>query len=166
MATFIQTSGGYLRSTRITYWTIFAVQTFVALFAFLVNMKKPIDFGQFHPNDIMAYFIPTIALGGLIASQVIFKQRLQMVSEKTNFKQKLDCYKSALMTRFALLEGPNLMVLAAYFFTDNPLYLAMAFVSLAVYLSVLPSVGSISKDLHLSALEREQLADRAFPLGA
>jgi hypothetical protein len=166
MATFIQTSGGYLRSTRLTYWTIFAVQTGVALFAFLVNWRQPIDFGKFHPNDIMVYFIPTVALGGLIASQLIFKQRLQMVNEKTVLKQKLDCYKSALMTRFALLEGPNLMVLAAYFLTDNPLYLAMAFVSLVVYLSVLPSVRSIANDLHLTALEKEQLSDPAFPLGA
>ena len=164
MATFIQTSGGYLRSTRVTYWTIFAVQTFVAIFAFLVNSNKPVDFGKFHPNDIMAYFIPTIALGGLFASQVIFKQRLKMVGEKNIFKQKLDCYKSALMTRFALLEGPNLMVLAAYFFTDNPLYLAMAVISLVVYLSVFPSVHSISKDLHLSTEEQTHLANPAYPL--
>lgn len=165
MATFIQTSGGYLRSTRVTYWTIFAVQTFVALFAFLVNAKKPVDFGKFHPNDIMAYFIPTIALGGLVASQIIFKNRIKLLGEKRQFKQKLDCYKSALMTRFALLEGPNLMVLVAYFFTDNPLYLIMALLSLVVYLSVLPSVKSISKDLHLSTEEHAYLANPTHPLG-
>jgi hypothetical protein len=164
MATFIQTSGGYLRSTRINYWTIFAVQTFVALFAILVNVSKPVDFGKFHPNDIMAYFIPTIALGGLIASQIIFKQRLHRISERSQFKQKLECYKSALMTRFALLEGPNLMVLAAYFFTDNPLYLAMAILSLVVYLSALPNVKSISRDLKLTSEESAHLGNPAYPL--
>ncbi|MEN9742930.1 MAG: hypothetical protein RLZZ65_735 [Bacteroidota bacterium] len=164
MATFIQTSGGYLRSTRITYWSIFAVQTFVAIFAFLVNYHKPVDFGKFHPDEIMAYFIPTIAVGGLIASQLIFKNRVKLVAEKSQFKQKLDCYKSALMMRFSLLEGPNLMVLAGYFFTGNPLYLVMAVVSLLVYLSVMPSVTSISKDLHLSAEDEAQLANPVFPL--
>lgn len=164
MATFIQTSGGYLRGVRQNYWTIFAVQTFVALFALLVNVNQPVDFGKFHPNDIMAYFIPTVALGGLIASQVIFKQRLHRITEKTLFKQKLDCYKSALMTRYALLEGPNLMVLAAYFFTDNPLYLGMAALSLVIYLSAIPNVNSISKDLNLSAEETAYLANPAYPL--
>lgn len=164
MATFIQTSGGYLRSARTTYWTIFGVQTLVAAFAFLVNYHKPVDFGKFHPDDIMAYFIPTIALGGLIASQLVFKNRIKVVSEKSQFKQKLDCYKAALMIRFSLLEGPNLMVLAAYFFTANPLYLGMAAVSLVVYLSVLPSVNSISKDLQLNNEEQANLADPTYPL--
>ncbi|MEN9700111.1 MAG: hypothetical protein RLZZ301_1309 [Bacteroidota bacterium] len=164
MATFIQTSGGYLRSTRVTYWSIFAVQTIVALFAFLVNYHKPVDFGKFHPDDIMAYFIPTIALGGLIASQLVFKSRVKIVSEKSQFKQKLDCYKAALMIRFSLLEGPNLMVLAAYFFTDNPLYLGMAILSLVIYLSVMPGVHSISKDLHLSAEDSANLANPSYPL--
>ncbi|MFM6945765.1 MAG: hypothetical protein ACKOWW_01375 [Flavobacteriales bacterium] len=164
MATFIQTSGGYLRSTRITYWTIFGVQTLVAAFAFLVNYHKPVDFGKFHPDDIMAYFIPTIALGGLVASHFIFKNRVKFVSEKSQFKQKLDCYKAALMIRFSLLEGPNLMVLAAYFFTGNPLYLGMAILSLIIYLSVLPGVNSIAKDLQLNEQEHAHLADPAFPL--
>jgi hypothetical protein len=164
MATFIQTSGGYLRSARNSYWTIFGVQTLVAGFAFLVNYHKPVDFGKFHPDDIMAYFIPTIALGGLIASQLVFRNRVKIVSEKSQFKQKLDCYKAALMIRFSLLEGPNLMVLAAYFFTANPLYLGMAAISLIVYLSVLPSVNSISKDLQLNYEEQVNLADPTYPL--
>jgi hypothetical protein len=79
-------------------------------------------------------------------------------------KQKLECYKSALMTRFALLEGPNLMVLAAYFFTDNPLYLAMAILSLVVYLSALPNVKSISRDLKLTSEESAHLGNPAYPL--
>jgi hypothetical protein len=164
MATFIQTSGGYLRSARTTYWTIFGVQTLVAAFAYLVNYHKPVDFGKFHPNDIMAYFIPTIALGGLVASQLVFKNRVKIVREKSQLKQKLDCYKAALMIRFSLMEGPNLMVLAAYFFTDNPLYLVMAIVSLVVYLSVLPSVQSISKDLHFNDEEQAHLSNPTFPL--
>ena len=164
MATFIQTSGGYLRSARNTYWTIFGVQTLVAAFAFLVNYHNPVDFGKFHPDDIMAYFIPAIAIGGLIASQMVFKNRVKIVREKTQLKQKLDCYKATLMIRFSLMEGPNLMVLAAYFFTDNPLYLGMAIGSLVVYLSVIPSVKSISRDLNLSQDEHVHLANPTFPL--
>ena len=46
----------------------------------------------------------------------------------------------------------------------NPLYLGMAVVSLIVYLSVLPSVNSISKDLQLNYEEQANLADPTYPL--
>ena len=164
MATFIQTSGGFIRSFRFTFWSLFSGQIIFALFALIINVHEPVNFGEFHPNDIFSYLVPMVVLGGLIAGYFITLAQIKKSVFETNFKRKLEAYRSASIIRYAFIEGPNLFCIVAYYLTSNMIFMYLVVAVLIYYLSSYPSLDKITKEMELSSQEMDQLNDPKFQL--
>lgn len=164
MATFIQTSGGFLRAFRFTFWSLFSGQIIFALFALIINVHEPVNFGEFHPNDIFSYLVPMVVLGGIIAGYFIYKTQIKKSVNETTFKRKLEAYRSTSITRYAFIEGPNLFCIVAYYLTSNMIFMYMVVVVLIYYLFSYPSLDKMTKEMELSSQEINQLNDTQFQL--
>lgn len=164
MATFIQTSGGFLRTLKVTYWSLFAGQFIFATVTFIINFHYPVEYGEFHPNDIFSYIVPMLVLSGSVGGHFISKSAIDKAKNKPSFKQKLESYKSALVIRYAMLEGPNLFCLVAYLLTSNLIFMYIAVAVMVYYLMSYPKTSNLMNELDLSSAEIDQLNDSQFQL--
>lgn len=165
MATFIQTSGGFLRALKVTYWALFTGQFVFACVSFYINFNNPIAYAEdHHPNDIFSYIVPMIILGGLIGGHFLSQKAIQNAKEKLAFKEKLESYRAALIIRYALMEGPNLFCLVAFLLSSNLVFMYLAIAVMGYYLFSYPKTDKLISDLELNSKEIDQLIDSQFQL--
>lgn len=164
MATVIQTTGGFLRAMKVTYWALFLGQFTFAGLTFYLNVNNPIQYGEHDPNDVFSYIVPMMVLGGLIGGHFLSKTAIQKAKEKPTFKEKLESYRSALIIRYALMEGPNLFCIVAYLLSSNIVFMYIAIAVMLVYLFSFPKTVQLISDLELNGTEIEQLNDPLFQL--
>lgn len=165
MATFIQTSGGFLRALKVIFWSLFTGQFIFACVSFYINRYHPIDYsGVNHPNDVFSYIVPMLILSGIIGGYFLSQRAIQHAKEKHSFKEKLISYRSALIIRYALMEGPNLFCLVAYFLSSNLIFMYLSIAVMAYFLLSFPTSDKLIKDLELKEVEIDQLLDSQFQL--
>lgn len=164
MATFIQTSGGFLRAMKVTYWALFLGQFIFAGLTFYINVNDPIQYGEQDPNDLFSYVVPMMVLGGIIGGHFLSKTAIQKAKEKASFKEKLESYRAALIIRYALMEGPNLFCIVAYLLSSNIVFMYIAISVMVFYLFFFPKTNQLISDLELNGKEIDQLNDPLFQL--
>ena len=76
-----------------------------------------------------------------------------------NLSEKLIDYRSALIVRYALLEGPSFFAIVVYMFTGELMFLGMAVLIILIFLFISPSVEKAGNDLELGQKEKQMLAD-------
>ena len=150
MSTKNQTSAAYFRSLQTIFNGAAFTQIFFSIIAVGIHLNKKIDFGTFHPNEFLSYLVPGAILGGIIASYTIHQYRLKAIHSKNNLIDKLTAYRSALIIRYALLEGPALFALAAFWASANFLFFGFALLNLALFLFCLPSKRRAINELQLN----------------
>jgi hypothetical protein len=91
-----------------------------------------------------------VALSSFIASNFIFKQLLNNIAQKNTLREKLMAYQSALIVRYALLEGASLFGIVCYLLTGNLLFLLISGGLVLYFVTIRPTKSSIQNDLNLS----------------
>ena len=105
-------------------------------------------------NDPFIIVVPLLAVAGLLAGKLIFKNQLSRLDNELSLKEKVKGYQAATITRFALLEGPALFAIVAFILSWNMFFLLIAGV-LIVYFSFLkPTKLRTETDLKLSDEEK------------
>ena len=110
---------------------------------------------------ILVYLVPGLVIAGILASNIIFRVKLNGVIESDDLKLKMTVYRESLIIRYALLEGPALFALAAIFMTNNINFLVYAGLIVILLASKRPTKKSIIVDLALSQQEISALDDPA-----
>jgi len=86
------------------------------------------------------------------------KKKVEGAALKGSLMEKLNHYRSSFILRAALLEGPNLMMLVAYFFIEPHILLLTLFaIGLMCFIFIQPTVRRISDDYQLSISEQSEL---------
>ena len=106
METNQMTTKAYFKALTIVYFALVAGQVVFALLAlFLVQTGKLGDGGE-ELSNIFLYVLPFFVVGGILGSNIMFKKSLAEAKNKTGLLEKMNYYRSALIIRYALLEGP------------------------------------------------------------
>ena len=71
--------------------------------------------------------------------------------------QKLIDYRSATITRFALVEAPSLFAIVTYFLTSDILFLFYTGLSLVLFFYNRPTPEKTAEDLNLDPTERVKI---------
>jgi hypothetical protein len=144
----------FLKTMRIIFFALLAGQIiFMAVAFFTVNNNPP----QSQSDDLFNIIVP-VAIGlGLFISGMLFKQLLGKIKNDASFEKKLEAYRSAMIIRYALLEGPSIFSTVAYLLSGNIIFLAFSGVMILAFLMNMPSRNKAAQDLNLSSIEADKL---------
>lgn len=126
------------------------------LFAAFVFWNDPSFNTGMNAASIFVYLVPLVAAVGYFASKYLFKNLLQNKYHQETLANSLAKYQQASIIKFALIEGPAIFALFAYYVEGNALHLVIAFCLIAYLISQRPSLGRMQNDLQL---KREQLQE-------
>ncbi len=153
------TSKEYFKGIRIVHFALVAGQVFFALITLFLLQVGKLDMEGQGLINVFIFILPLFVVAGIIASQVMFKIKLKEVKKKINLSEKLIDYRSALIVRYALLEGPSFFAIVVYMFTGELMFLGMAVLIILIFLFISPSVEKAGNDLELGQKEKQMLAD-------
>ncbi|HZY39710.1 MAG TPA: hypothetical protein VFE53_23810 [Mucilaginibacter sp.] len=129
-----------------------------ALFAALVLFisKQPVL--NLKPgNDPLFYIAPVLVLFGVFAGSFLFKRIVIKLGEKPSLTEKLKSYQVAMITRYALSEGPSLFGIVCMMLTQNVYYLIIVSVNVLYFIIIRPTKFKIYNDLNLAYEEQSEM---------
>ena len=101
-------------------------------------------------ENVFTYLLPIVTFGGLIASIFVYKKKISLINYNKDLYSVLTEYRSALITRYALLEAPSFLALVVTLLTGNFMFLIYAGLMILCTIYWRPTKNSILKDLELS----------------
>lgn len=147
-----------LRTTKTIHIAMILGQLVFGVVVFSLD-KKPTNHNlQFiESNDTLMYV--AIGLLGVVAvvNTVLTRAKLGAVSNLSGLKQKLSAYQTALIIRYALIEGPNMFLLVSYMLTGNINLLYTAGVVLIIMVLLRPSKDHFMSIANLTSGEQREL---------
>ena len=150
------TSKDYFKAILVVHIAFIIGLVFFGLISFLLQLKGFGSIGQ-EINTAFIYLVPIIAIGGIIGSKLIFKRKLNDCSNKSNLYEKLTEYRSALIIKFAIIEGATFISIISYLLTGDLILLAIAGLLIIVFLTYRPTKEKLFFDLELSHSEKKLL---------
>ena len=159
METNHQTSKEYFKLTSIIH--LYLILGIVLLG--LVNYFFIIDFHQVDTQSglakLLVYLVPGLVVVGIVASNVIFVIRMNVLKESTDLTLKMMGYRESLIIRYMLLEGPALFALIGVFMTNNINYLWYDVIVVVLLVLKRPTRKAAIADMHLNQQEIAMLKD-------
>jgi len=150
MKTKPQTSKEYFRALSIIYYTMIAGLIFFVLISFFVVYSGIVKEQDKYLIDIFSIIIPAFVLGGIMSSNILFRNKLNKSKSKPLLIEKMNDYRSALLIRYALLEGPCFLSIIAYFLFGFNLFLFLAVIIILVFSFYKPSLNKAVIELELN----------------
>lgn len=148
------TSKSYLTSLKIIHFALTAGVVFFMLIAIALQ------FTGFEPElkeleEILLAITVAGAVAGVFTGNLLFRKRLEQLVELKGLKEKLMGYQSALIIKYALVEGPAFFSVVAYLLTANLLFPAITLVLISIFILYAPGKDKLISDLNLSRKESE-----------
>nr|WP_299384889.1 hypothetical protein [Allomuricauda sp.] len=116
-------------------------------------------------DEIFMLVVPIFALTGVLMSNVLFKQMMNNSSKMEGLRAKLMRFQTASLVKYALIEGPALIGIVAFFNTQNLAYFYIAGVLLFYLYLLRPTKDKIERGLQLKGQEKDQFnrLDQTIP---
>lgn len=152
-----QTSQQYFSTLSIIHGAMLAGQVLFAAVAWFLVQDGPLS----DPESISALriVVPIALISGLIGNQLFTRSRLPQLREKETLTEKLTGYRTLLIVRFALLEGPTLLALATYLLGGDLTVLLVSGAIIAYFAIQRPTREGAIQALQLSGEEERQIRD-------
>tara|TARA_R110002051_G_scaffold236232_2_gene297469 strand:- start:2131 stop:2571 length:441 start_codon:yes stop_codon:yes gene_type:complete len=108
-------------------------------------------------SDTFIYIVPIIALLGYFGSIYIFKKQIRNISSSEELQLKLAKYQTASIIKYAVIEGPTLLIFFEFMNSGYTLYFTIA-CCLLLYLAVQrPNKNRLIQELNLNTEEQRKL---------
>ncbi len=159
MENYKMTSKEFFKSIQIIHLALITGVIILGIFAYSFHYIGIEMEGGKELNFALIYVVPVFAIAGIIASNLVFKQKLKECIARPNLKEKLNCYRSALIIKFALIEGSSFFALVAFLLTGDLLYLGFAAILVVVFITYTPSKEKSIVDLELNPTEKQIIFD-------
>ena len=157
MNTTQQTVKSYFLALQIVFYALIAGQLIFAFLTFYLIRLGLFDGEQAELRNIFIFIVPVFVIGGLFISHLLFKSFLNNAKGKISLYEKLTYYRSALIIRYALLEGPSFFAIVVYLLTGDYLFLGMSGLIVLVFFTLKPSVERAINDLELNSEETRRI---------
>ena len=159
MDNYKMTSKEFFKAIQIIHFALMTGVIIFGIIAFYFHYSglemeggKEMDFG-------LMYVVPVFTLGGILASNLMFKQKLKDCIAKPTLKEKMTNYRSALIIKFAFIEGSSFFAVIAYLLTGKLIYLGFTVLLLIVFIAYRPSKEKTIIDLELNQSEKKLIYD-------
>lgn len=154
-----QTSKDYFKGLNIVYFALIVGQLFFVTIAIFIGLNMPIAIEEAEVRMIVTIVISLLVASGISASHMIFNSKLKKIKEKSNIIEKTVEYRSVLILRYALLEGPSMLATVGYLLTGYLLFIGVVSVVITFFIILKPSKERLVFDLNLDALEKGKIFD-------
>ena len=151
MAVQQQTSAQYFKSLNLLHYALAAGQLLFAILAFILQKENWFIISA--GTDALRYAVSLVAIMGVTGGAIQYKKQADNIQTKKNLSQKLNAYRSAVITRDAFFEFPSLFAVVAFILTNEILFLTLAGSLITLFVYVRPAKERVIKDLQLSAEE-------------
>ena len=146
------TTGEYLKALKVIHIGLTAGMAIFLIIAVVLQLKG------FEPElkeieMILLGVTAFAAISGIFAGNMIFRKRLEQLIELKNLNGKLTGYQSALIVKYALIEGPAFFTVVAYLLTTNVLFPVIAVFLVVVMVLSAPRKDKLISDLNFSTKE-------------
>ncbi len=159
------TSKEYFKTTLRVYLAILAGQIAFASISLFLVQSRTLNNQDKDLSGIFIYMVIFFVIYSVIAGNLFFKNKLQKCKNYKTLNEKLSNYRSALIIRYAMLEGASFFTIVAYLVTWELFYLGFAALIIIVFLMIKPSPKKIISDLELNATEQMKLNDPRAVVG-
>lgn len=146
-----------VKGLLILHFALFAGQIiFVLIATLLVSLNLfPAVLGKYGPELIL--LSASIEVVAIVLARMLYKRRLKKINQNNlTLSKKLDAYRSANITRWAILEGAALIVIVLFLLTNQFLILFIVLALLFIFFTTRPTAPNIATDLEVS--ERDILS--------
>ena len=123
---------------------------FVLIATLLVSFHLfPAVLGKYGPELIL--ISASIEVIAIILAKMLYKKNLKKINQKNlTLSKKLDAYRGANITRWAILEGAALIVIVLFMLTNQYLILFIVLALLFIFFTTRPTAPNIATDLEVS----------------
>lgn len=150
----------YFKTVNLLFLALVAGQVVFALILFFLNKTQgKIAFITPEIHQTLVWIAPALAVTGIALGWLVFNTKLKSLQQKSNLAEKLKGYQSAMIIRFAFMEGPSLVALVFFYITGDYIFLAVSAFIILAFLFNRPSKSLISRHLQLHDDERLLLED-------
>lgn len=146
------TTKSYFTSLKIIHFALTAGVVFFLLIAIVLQ------FTGFEPElkemeMILLGITVFAAISGIFTGNLLFRKRLEQLVELKSLEKKLLGYQSALILKYALVEGPAFFTIVAYLLTANILFPVITVLMVFAMVLFAPRKDKLINDLNLSNRE-------------
>ena len=140
----------FLKAMRIIHLALAAgIAVYIIITIFLVY-SGGMGFKEEGFTEMFMIVIPIFVLSALVASVVVVKRKLEALNKNyDSFEEKVAEYRSILIIKYALIEGPAFFAIVAYMLTEEDLFIIAASIILGYLILLRPSKSTIAKDLNM-----------------
>jgi magnesium-transporting ATPase (P-type) len=124
---------------------------FIAIFLFLVYSGNSGEMQDL--SNILLFVAFVLVASAVFAANKIFNLKMSQIDENNSLEYKLSEYRTSLIIKFGILEGPSLLSIVFFFMTANELFLVFSILILGFFFIYRPSNSKIASDLKLKANE-------------
>jgi hypothetical protein len=149
--------GNELIALNIIHKVMLAGQVLFAAIAFFLVYSNKVPTNA--ANDkIFQLLAIALSAAGVFGGTALFKKKLQDIRfTNGSVTEKFAAYRSAYITQWALLEGPCIFCLVAFFLVGNYSLFALAVVLILFFAMLAPSKAKAIIHLGLSEQEADEL---------
>jgi uncharacterized integral membrane protein len=150
----------YFKTVNMLFVALVAGQVVFALVLFFLNQtQKKIEFITPEIHQTLVWIAPALAVAGIVLGWLVFNTKLKPLQHKNSLFEKLKGYQSAMILRFAFMEGPSLVALVFFYITGDYIFLGVSAFIILAFLFNRPSKSLIIRHLQLHDDERLLLED-------
>jgi hypothetical protein len=145
----------FVKIIVIIHLALFMGQALLAGFALLLSKNAALNLKP--GNDPLFYISPIMVIFGIGMGSFLFKQQMAKVAAQPSLAGKLQTYQTALIIRYALIEGPSLFSIVCVLLTGNIYYLIIAGINILYFITIRPTKFKIQEDLNLAYDEQAEM---------
>lgn len=148
--------------TIIHTFLVFGVLLFIGT-AFYLS-KDVMNF-SFNTENTFLWMYPIIAIGGVVISEVLFKNMLKEAKHKTRLKDMFAPYQTASLVKYMFIEGPIMLGIVFFLTTNNTVFISIAMLLTGYLILQRPTKERIERDLALKGELKRQFyrSDEVLP---
>ena len=150
-----QQPAGGTRALGILHFSLLVGQLVFAAITWYLHSSGTITLTNL--GDHIQYIVIGVAAAGLLLAALsfyVYRKKIAALKESVQpAKEKLNAYRAACLTRWAMLEAPVLLALIAFMLTGNYNLLVLAGAILLLFITTRPTASKAAAALSLSEEE-------------
>jgi hypothetical protein len=108
-------------------------------------------------RNVLRIIVPIALISCLLSSLFIFRKKISILKQSSNLCGKMSGYRAALITKYALIEGPSFFGIVAFLITADLYFIPFPIICILIFIIIFPNKKKIANELDLNSSERMRL---------
>jgi hypothetical protein len=154
------TSRQYFRQTSIIFFAMLGCMISLAGVGLFLRFSETITGDSLmDPSHTLLVAALVLVFSGYAGGVILFQNKIRVISESQDLKEKMKRYRTLLILRYTLIEFPVLVSTGFYIASGNPYFLLVSAAGMLIFMMQIPSASKAEKELNLSYEEKIMIND-------